>query len=242
MELLQLTIAAGETKVFEKAGRYFEIIDATSAITVTFVGRDGGTVEDMRSALSGFYAEGSFIGFQVYSATSQTLLIMVTDGRGGSRRQPGVVKVIDGGRERTLAGKAGIGSASQAADAANFSYVQLWNPGTNTLPIAVRRILIDSGAANGFWIRTHNAALAIALGNPVSKLNQGVLGTLELRGGLTAALTGNSVMNAALPANSPFMYSFEEPIVLQPGYGLAVAGGAYSSSIRATFDFYVDAG
>jgi hypothetical protein len=95
VELLTFSIAAGETKVFQRAGRYFEIIEASAPLNVELVAPDGAQGDDMRGAVSGMYSEGPFSHLEIGSGQAQTVTVMLSDGRGGSRRQPGSVRIID---------------------------------------------------------------------------------------------------------------------------------------------------
>lgn len=95
MELITFTFTAGETKRFQRAGRYLEVISSSVAINISLTDASGGTVDYAHGALSGLYMEGEFSAITIYSATAQSIELLVTDGRGGSRRQPGNVRVID---------------------------------------------------------------------------------------------------------------------------------------------------
>lgn len=95
MENLRFAIAAGETKVFQKAGRYLEIIDAIGAVDIGLYDSNGSQADDGRGLLSGTYMETQFSAFEITSATAQTVELFLTDTRGGTRRQPGSVRVID---------------------------------------------------------------------------------------------------------------------------------------------------
>lgn len=241
MELLSFTFAANETKRFERAGRYIEVIDAPYAFNLFLSDAAGGRVDHALNALSGLFLEGNYAAVDMTNgANAQTVTLLVTDGRGGSRRQPGVVQVVDGGRARTLANVAGVGSVPASAVIGNFSHVQLWNPAGSGRNVFVRNVVVATATVNGFYIRTHNAALTTLIGNPVSKLNQNILTSYELRSQSNAALLGQGVLFSATPANTPFPYRFEEPMCLAPGIGLMASGGS-NSDIQATFDFFHEA-
>lgn len=94
-ELLTISISANETKRFERAGAYVEIIDAPDPIDIALYDANGSEGDAADGALSGFYLEGKSTAFTLKSATTQRLQLLLTDGRGGSRRQPGNVRVID---------------------------------------------------------------------------------------------------------------------------------------------------
>lgn len=133
MEILKFTIAAGETKRFEKAGRYIEVIEADAALSLFFFDENGSQVADAEGILSGLFVEESYRAFTVYSATAQTLTLMVTGGRGGSRRQPGNVRIINR-----------VAVACQQAVNGNLAVVDnvtaLLAPGANLLGAVVRSV------------------------------------------------------------------------------------------------------
>ena len=146
MELLTFTIKAGENKVFQRAGRYFEIIEAAGAINVELTGPSGERSDEMRGAVSGMYAEGPYSAFEIENAAgvAQTVTLLITDGRGGSRRQPGNVRVIDQGADKTKAGTQFYGSASNAAAAGKLSAAGIKAIGKSCI---VKRLAIASDVA-----------------------------------------------------------------------------------------------
>lgn len=95
MEILTIAMQANQTRVFDRAGRYFEVIEAERPLSVWFYDQHGGRVDDMLNARSGFFIEEPFSRFEVFSASAQAVRVMVTERRGGSRRQPGDVAVIE---------------------------------------------------------------------------------------------------------------------------------------------------
>lgn len=145
MELLPITLAAGETKRFEKAGRYLEIIDATAAIDVFLYDSAGGRGDEARNALSGLYLEVPFAAMEIYSATAQTITLLLTDGRGGSRRQPGIVSVTN----KIGAGvtqKEGTGGPLLPTGMLAFEVVA---PASNPRGLLVRRAVVNATAGGG---------------------------------------------------------------------------------------------
>lgn len=163
MELLPITLAANETRQFAKAGRYFEIIDSTYAVTIQFVGTGGNISDSMTGALSGLFIEDPFTHFSVTNgaaAQTITLLIMET-GRGGSRRQPGNVAIVDS-----------IGSLVQTVGVASALAVTGGLATVLVAPVAgvsfsVRSLSLESTAGAGGNIQ----ARLIAAPAPVTSYN-----------------------------------------------------------------------
>jgi hypothetical protein len=151
VELLTFTIAATETKRFEVAGRYLEIIDSADRLNIDFNGPDGNRVDSMRGALSGFYSEEPFGAFEVTNpgAVAQVVTLMITDRRGGSRRQPGNVIVVD-------SIPASVGSYTQASGlAVGFNAVQILDPALNVRGFVIRSLsgYAQSGAGGAMNMR-----------------------------------------------------------------------------------------
>lgn len=145
MELLTITLAANETRQFAKAGRYFEIIESIYAMNVAFYGANGAQSDQMIGALSGLYLEDPYSHFAITNgagAQTVTVLLMET-GRGGSRRQPGNVIVIDavGSSVQTVAvQKTAIGA---------FSATEMINPAANINGTIIRGIALEVQAGAG---------------------------------------------------------------------------------------------
>lgn len=162
MQLLKFTIAAGETKRFEIAGRYVEIIESDAPVSLLFFDGGGGQTDDAIGAVSGLYIEGAFKAFTVSSATAQSVNLLITEGRGGSRRQPGNVSIID--RVETSCMTVGITDTTLGASATAFVL-----PAANLNGIIVRSSIVEaqpgaSGAANVRLIAALTAPASVVPG------------------------------------------------------------------------------
>lgn len=134
MELITFTFAAGETKRFERAGRYIEVIDALAPVSLFLSDRSGARVGYAVDALSGMYLGGAFAALDIYSATAQTVELLITDGDGGSRRQPGNVAIID-------SVPAAVQTMTQAMGVAiGFNAVELLAPAANVGGFIIRSL------------------------------------------------------------------------------------------------------
>ncbi|MBP6899525.1 MAG: hypothetical protein KBC73_05520 [Burkholderiaceae bacterium] len=139
MEILRFTIAAGETKRFERAGRYIELLEVPTTIDIALTGANGERGRGMRGAEAGMYASGAFSGFEVANPTAaaQPLVIMITDGSGGSRKLPGLIDAAIDTAALSLRGTRYVG------------YVQGWDNQMGTLidstggAFAVHQIMLD---------------------------------------------------------------------------------------------------
>ncbi len=253
MELLgPFVIAAGETKVFAKSGRYLEVIAADAALDIIMLGDAGEVMDEMRGALSGFYSESQFRQFQVTNrATSaQTVTLMITDGRGGSRRQPGTVKVLDEARLRVDQRRSFMGGARQPAVASRNSSIALQLE-FGVQPIYLTSMTISAGAPT---------FVDIAKSEPFGTLLIDTITATWLRTkdafstnpprGYAQALTHTALPSFAhtygsllLPANTPIQIKFDEPIKIEAGGNwsqLVVIATTQNVSMAGFFEAYGD--
>lgn len=246
MELLQFNIAAGETKHFERAGRYFEIISAQSLLNVHFEDAAGSRAESLKLALSGFFAEGGFSSFEVENPTAakQSVQVLISDGRGGSRRQPGVVSVVDGGRQRTIDGVAFMGATSLTAAAGQWPVLQLLNPAGSGKRLVVKRVTMGSDIATVCRV---GRLVAPAGGAAIELRSKLIAAALAMAGkiyrdpaaAIPAAFEQFFAINTA--ASAQVVYAFEEPLVIAAGEGVAVVGNSGVQTASVLFEGYEEA-
>lgn len=146
IELLTFTLAAGATAQLAKAGRYVEVIVADYPIaSLTLTDENGGQSAFVRNALSGLYAEVPFKQLDIVNgSTAQTITLLVTDGRGGTRRQPGQVSVVEAIPPTVQTGGGSLASLAITAGASTQLVVP--TPGV-TLTLRGFVANITSGAA-----------------------------------------------------------------------------------------------
>lgn len=94
IELISVTFAAGESRLFAMAGNYFEIIDAPGAIDVILSSFNGEQRARMAKAAASFYSKGVDFGvIQITSASAQTIRFAYGSGETGTRRATGSVTI-----------------------------------------------------------------------------------------------------------------------------------------------------
>ncbi len=243
MQNLRFSIAAGETKVFVLAGRYLEIIDAVGPVTLGLYDENGSQTDDAKDVLSGTYMEGAFSQFELYSATAQTVELFLTNTRGGTRRQPGNVRVIDQSADKTAAGAQFIGSASKPAAAAAWGLAGIQ---ANTKRVAVKRIVMASDVAGtmGLWLATGAPTVNPSVSAWQNKLTSGAASDAKKVLGESAGvptnveLPGNvNFLNAQVSASAPYEVPMTTPIVLMPGQALVVGGWVVNRQVQTIIDF-----
>lgn len=250
MELLKFTIKAGETKRFEKSGRYLEIIDSFDAITLGLYDSNGSNTDDALGAYSGLYLEGQFSAIEVYSAVAQTVTLLVTDGRGGSRRQPGFVQIVDSTRQLVQMDRKFLNTATTGVPAAGqFAQVQIWN-GEAAKGVAISALTItNSTSAGTLEMMGNGAQLAGATVIPTSSKRLVAAGQLQntkvqtvrkidaLTGGvpgIPSGLTGAAsyLLSISAGAQQTRLPMQDGPFVLGPGTGLVIAHTVAASMLQ----------
>lgn len=157
-------------------------------------------------------------------------------------RSTGVVEVIDGGKNRTLANAAFLNFATALSGTAQFAVAQLWNPGTSAKRVVVSQARVVVSTTAGFVNMGYmNAQLPNAGTAAWSKLVgaspvQSTAVTAKENNGVTDRLVGTAFDSVYVPVGQQVTYSFKEPMVLMPGYGLTLQAGA-STTLNASFEF-----
>lgn len=239
MQNLRFNIAAGETKVFVMAGRYLEIIDATGPVSIGLYDKAGSQADDAKDVLSGTFMETPFSQFEISSTTAQTVELFITETRGGTRRQPGVVSVVDGNRADVQSGKAFTLTSSYGGTAATFAAIGLWNPAGSTKNAVVTEISVSAGASTSIQL----GLVSIAPANMDSATNN------KLLGGATAAPVQRAYQEyaSASPAGFTRIYTwlgttqankiFARPIIVPPGFGLVAINQTAAQQLSVNLEW-----
>lgn len=243
MQNLRFSIAAGETKVFVIAGRYLEIIDATGPVTIGLYDKAGSQTDDAKDILSGTYMQGEFSQFEIFSATAQTIELFLTQTGGGTRRQPGNVRVIDQSADQTAALNQFL-AMNSVSDGAKGVIVGLW---AQTKPITIRSLQFGSNTTTAMAVVTGTTRPATGQGAAPAPTNK-MVGSAAA----TSALAVSGTMAGALPvvaadlpgvatvgyinaqANQLYSFPLKTPIVIPAGRFFGFATGAAGASVQFT--------
>lgn len=165
--------------------------------------------------------------------------VRVGMGRVSSQRLTGMVQVIDGGRQRTLNGSAVAGRDSATAAAGNVPFVQLWNP-TGSGRRAVIKSMVASVSAAGDVFAGFVTAQLTPGALMRQKLSSGTWGQTRIQVGAygTGVWTANilSIWQQPVSPSIAAPIKFDEPIVVEPGAGFALALQLDGGVLRATFE------
>lgn len=150
IEIISAVFAAGDSRLWQLSGQYFELIDCPDPVDVTLSDLNGAQRGLMRQAEASFHLRNTdFRTVQISSATAQTIRFAYGSGEGGTRRSSGTVQ---------LAGEQG--AYTQAAAAVTNASSQLVASNTNR-----RFLLVQNKSQTGIvYLNLAGAAATVANG------------------------------------------------------------------------------
>lgn len=236
IDLITATFAAGETKIFEMSGGYFELIDAPYPVTVELSDRYGGLAGKMTNAEASFFIASDYSRITLTSATAQTIRFGYGSGTVGNRKTAGVVQVIDGELARSKAGLAFIAPIVTAAVAAQFQGMELWNPAGSGRRLVVSDYSHSSPSAAGVTLNRITTTIGAAL-LAQNKSNIGSAGVARIGSASQAAVLGQTLEIYITLASSPFMRTFKQPLIIEPNSGISLSNGTPNVSFYGSIQF-----
>jgi hypothetical protein len=245
MEIQTINLAADVPQTFLIPGKFLEIIDAPYPLSIAFYDREGNAKADggLVNAESGLFVDlrdsDGWGSITVVSPNAQTVKLLIGSMMGGSRRQPGVVQVVDGGRSRTLAGQAFMGNLFSTGLAGQVPLVQLWNPVGSGKRLVVKSFTASQSASGGMQFGVMNTQLTTIGAKALNKLAGGAASVADRCSQSNATgLLPDFLGSIGLGPNLPWTPPLNEPIILPPGWGLTVQGQVLASLLAAFVDFF----
>lgn len=254
ISIFTLPLAVNETREVAITGEYFELRNALYPITlIELLDRSGGVVCRMDNPeQSDFVRPGRYETVRITNgATAQTVKHFYGTGDAGSRRTSGLVRidgasdvsVIDGEKNRTIAGGMFAGSAYCAGFAAQYSTVQLWNPLASAKRLVVTSMTYGVSGTNGtIAALMKQAALANNFGvMPANKKADSGAPSAILKYENMAApevFALGKLRNEDLLANAPRDWFIKGALIVPAGYGLNVYCASVNVTSLASFEWF----
>lgn len=175
--------------------------------------------------------------------------LVIGSGKIDDNRVTGSVEVIDGGKNRTLAGQSFFASGNVAANAGTNSGILIFNPAGSIKNLLLKAGSVSMGAASSYglaWCTTFAGAVDETATGIVPK-KWGAMSVAKLYAFKTTSAAGlaaggfSSMDTGTLSNNTQSRFLFQEPVVLEPGYGALLFGGVVNVSLVGTFEFTEDA-
>lgn len=150
----------------------------------------------------------------------------------------GAVEVVDGGRSRTDAGVAFMGSCYAVPVAGAIGMAQLYNP-TADKNAVIEQVWFagQSGApANTYaGLVLRQVQLAGVAASPTNKKAGGAASSMQMRTGSNAApYVGNNLTGMVQGQ----VYKFTEPLILPPGWSLLMQTNDAGGGVQMSVEFY----
>lgn len=229
----------------QAGGNFLFLMSEQSPVTITVL-RSHSAIGRAENITSGFRygpAAARFDELVIESkdGNQQTIQLAISDDPVDYTALTGTVNVIDQstGRAVALRNEAFMGYAEAAASATLPSYVQLWNPADSGVNVILNRISkYNSGAGGSISEYILNAELA---GQIVATTSKNVGGAAAAKAqfyeGNQVALSGASVIYKISPGGDAARDYLGREIVINPGFGYAIANGVANDYVRATFEW-----
>ncbi|SHL44957.1 hypothetical protein SAMN05216428_102440 [Nitrosospira sp. Nsp11] len=230
--IARMAIAAGELRI------------AASSYPVTVNLLLGGRILGSASGMqAGDYVRGvPFDGFEIVNGpAAQTVVIRLASGQSGSDRIVGEVSVISGEVTRSASGVAFFAAGGKTAVAAEYSYVLLWNPVASGKRLIANQIMgrvNTSGAFNLRWVSGVIGTFPVGLELPSNKLIGGAATVAEFRAGSQGTFPGTYISGVYSAPSTSFVVPINEPLVINPGFGVLVCGTAPNEQVNGSFQYW----
>lgn len=241
LEIISQAFAAGETKIFQVSGQYFELLDAPYPVNVRLTDRTGAVRGLMSAAEASFFMRSTdFETIELVSPNAQTIRFMYGSAEAGTRRSTGLVQVVDGDKARALAASLYSGGVAIGAVVGQFPYVQLWNPPASGRNLVVPACNLSSSVAGmgiiGF--STAQRATDATASAARNKRLQSAIGVAQLRVETNASGGSNGFYTAQVLALTTFPWRPTGPIIVPPGVGLEAYINVVNTTFSAAYEWY----
>lgn len=233
------TVPANGSVPIMVEGSFFKIIAATGMVSV------GGDFGKLGPLLAGQGLKGrNSTRFMLndMSGEANVVSILIADDGFIDDRISGEVSMIDGGKVRSIAAKAFVGSVSGGIPAAGkYAQAAIWNPGGSGVNIVLKAMSVSANAAVGCNNRKIVAELVGSNGGVFSK-NMG-------RTDVSIALMQHDIVTLVAPvttalvplsvqANDMRQYILQEPLIIPPGVGFDIVANSPATQVVAGFEWF----
>ena len=238
---LAAAIGASMTVNVQATYVYYESASAGGADTRIKVVTDYGD-EFMLKVGQGTQLKKGYTRLYVSNVKGQGAIIgnlVLADEPFADNRVVGSVEVIDGGKNRTMAGNTFIGSVSIGATPGFNGAAQLFNPGASGVNLFVSSFSISSATTgNLLLLRAAVAPLVSSAGYGGNKRIGASAAASQLRYEGLAALPGGANMLQIMNGIEPFKFEFDEPLMIPPANGINIFSNQQNATVVANFEWH----
>lgn len=253
IQIFSITLAAGEAREVAVTGEYFELRNAQYPIAmVELLDRTGAVISRLENPeQSDFVKPGRYETIRITNgATAQTIKHFYGSGDAGSRRTSGLVRidgssdvsVIDGEKNRTIAGGMFAAGVYAGAAAGLYSAAQLWNPAASGKNLIVLSLACHQNVAWSAIAYHSSAALAtdrtvVDAANKLSAAAVGV-GLIKVQAIAFPAFAATKMKVFSGVALDEKSWNVRGALVIKPGYGLSVVTLNVNTDLYGNFEWF----
>lgn len=246
MQLYDITITASQTRQLDAPGNYFYYYAGSAGgadPTITLRGLSSGLRIVLKPGqafrLPAGSTENSWVMTNYAGAATIIGSVIVGNGEITDNRITGSVEVVDGGKNRTLGKTAFMVGGQKTGVAAQYSFLQLWNPAGTGKNLIVEAMNVGSSSAGSLWIFGETSTRPTLLATPTSKLiNSGAASVGQLKSDNSASAPAGPMFSIAVAANATQQIKFNEPIIVPPGTALTTMHTAFGADVLSTFELF----
>lgn len=156
------------------------------------------------------------------------------------QRISGTVEVVDGGKNRTLAGSAFSAASSPGPGGASvYTTSYLYNPAGGLVNVVINDLYFSSATAQVIYVVMGTGLPPGNVFQIPSKNSGGVIATaLKYDNSIGAAVSGGVLFAQAVQINQQSIIKLTEPLVLRPGAWMAIACQTPNTDLQATRQFF----
>jgi hypothetical protein len=166
--------------------------------------------------------------------------LLIGDGSFEDNRVSGTVEVVDGAKNRTLLGGSFAEPFAPAVPlAGNFVRVGMYMPVGSTRRAVIKAVTVASQTAQGISVGSINAAPG-GLAAPVGNKLIGSAFALQIRRceDQGASLPSSGLFVLGLQASLSTRLMLDDPIILNPGFGVVFLTSVAATSLSGTIEGY----
>lgn len=214
------SLAPYQARQYEVFGRFVKYVQGAGPIRVTL---SAGGYVDLLPGQGVFGIEYQNFVVEDRAGIDNRGVIMAGSFDFRDDRITGTVDMVDGGYNRTMAGQAFSGALFQTGVAGQYSHGLLFNPATSKKSVIVSSYDLATNTAATALVGLYSGGFQGGAGG-ASKLTDGDPSVSLLQTLAQAAMVPPSVNSKVLylTANTQFVGTLKEPIVLMPGSGLLI--------------------
>lgn len=238
--------AANGAQIVLAEGSYFRVKTATGDVAVQF---DDNAPLGPINAGQGFKVPAGYKRLTVVdmSGAPNAGTVIVADGDFVDQQLSGVVQVIDGEKARTLAGGMYTGAPVQPGVAAQFGWVQLWNPATSGKNLIVTAVEFSGNAAVACNIIAYIGAVQRANIYGLAAMNKkgggpAPVAQLRIEASAVADTFPSGVgRNMAIAISGTDNWQIKGALVVPPGYGLTGNNNIQNATFGMNVEWFEEA-